>query len=104
MITRSGKRQKKVTIKDVLDEAELELLGIKESVDGFPVSSSSKRSEFLEDCGMWEDPILLEIQVRYRGKERNDEEREKYLDEVFDFINGYFHQKIEEYLASQKAI
>ena len=46
MDTQSMKKSRKVTIQDVLNEAELELLGITETVDGSPVSSARKRSEF----------------------------------------------------------
>lgn len=90
------KRHKKVTIQDVLNEAELELLGVTESVDGSPVNSSRKRSEFLEDCGMWEDPILLEIQGRYKGKLRDKVESKKYRQEFFAFIKEYFNKRVDE--------
>ena len=90
------KRRKKVTIQDFLNEVELELLGVTESVDGSPVNSSRKRSEFLEDCGMWEDPVLLEIRSRYKGKLRDKVERKKYHREAFAFIKEYFNKKVDE--------
>ena len=92
------KKSRKVTIQDVLNEAELELLGITETVDGSPVSSARKRSEFLEDCGMWQDPGYLEIQERYRGKLREDKELEKYHLEISTFIQDYFKNKVDEYI------
>lgn len=45
------KKMRKITIKDVLNEHELELMGITESVYCTPVSSELKVSEFLHDIG-----------------------------------------------------
>ncbi len=58
----------KVTIQDILEEHELELFGIRESIDGAPVNSSLKISEFLCESGIYEATGYKEIQDRYRGK------------------------------------
>ena len=92
------KQNEKVTIKDVLNEHELELLGISESVDGTPVNSSRKISEFLHDSGMRESSEYIEIQARYRDKMRDKEERKKYFDEISSFIGRYYSQKVDEYI------
>ena len=42
-------KTRKVTIKDIMDEYELELMGISVSVDGTPVNSALRISEFLFD-------------------------------------------------------
>ena len=99
----SVKRRKKVTIRDILDEAELELMGVTESVDGSPVSSARKRSEFLEDSGMWEDPDYKKIQEKYRGKLRDDAELGKYHHEISVFIQEFFQKKVEEHVEQQSA-
>src|ERR1035437_8117627 len=93
------KKHRKVTIRDVLDEHELELLGIKESVDGSPVDSSRKISEFLHDSGMRETPEYLEIQARYHDKMKDKEERKKYFLEISAFIKQFYRKHVDDYLA-----
>ena len=94
-------KTRKVTIKDVLNEHELELLGISESVDGTPVNSSREISEFLHDSGMRESFEYLEIQARYHEKMMDKEERKKYFHEMSTFIKAYYRRHIDEYLSSQ---
>ena len=91
------KKRRRVTIRDVLDEHELELLGITESIDGSPVNSARKRSEFLEDVGMCEDPVYLEIQDRYRGKLRDKETRDRYYSEMSSFRKNFFKKKLHDH-------
>lgn len=92
------KKHRKVTIRDVLDEHELELLGVKESIDGSPVNSSLKISEFLHDCEMRETPEYLEIQARYHDKMMDKEERKKYFLEIAAFIKQFYRKNVDEYL------
>ena len=94
----NSNKTRKVTIKDVLNEHELELLGITESVDGTPVNSSRKISEFLHDSGMRETSEYIEIRSRYCDKMRDKEERKKYFHEISSFIGRYYGQKVEEYI------
>ena len=94
-------KTRKVTIKDVLNEHELELLGISESVDGTPVNSTRKISEFLHDSGMRESYEYLEIQARYHDKMMYKEERKIYFHEMATFIKAYYRRHINEYLNSQ---
>lgn len=94
------KKTRKITIKDVLNEHELELLGIKESIDGTPVNSSRKINEFLHDCGMRESPEYLEVQARYRDKMKDKEERKKYFQEIAAFIKKYYRKHVDDYLNS----
>ena len=91
-------KTRKVTIQDVLNEHMLELMGIEESVDGTPVNSSRKISEFLNDSGMRETSEYIEIRARYRDKMRDKEERKKYFDEISSFIGRYYSQKVDEYI------
>ena len=91
-------KTRKVTIKDVLDEAEFELMGITHSIDGIPISSSRKISEFLNDSGMRETSEYIEIQARYRDKMRDKEERKKYFHEISSFIGRYYGQKVDKYI------
>lgn len=96
------KKGKKVTIRDVLDEHELELLGINESVDGSPINSSRKISEFIHDSGMRQTPEYLEIQARYHDKMIDKEERGKYFLEISAFIKQYYRSRVDEYLKKSK--
>ena len=89
---------RKVTIKDVLNEHELELMGIKESIDGSPVNSSLKISEFLSDSGMRESSEYLEVQARYHEKMSDKEERKKYFLEISAFIDQYYRKHVDAYL------
>lgn len=98
------KKHRKVTIRDVLDEHELELLGIKESIDGSPVNSSRKISEFLHDSGMRETPEYLEIQARYHDKMKDKEERKKYFLEISAFIKQFYRSQVEEYLEKNPVV
>jgi len=97
-------KKRKVTIKDVLNEHELELLGIKESIDGSPVNSSRKISEFLHDSGMRETPEYLEIQARYHDKMMDKEERKKYFLEISAFIKQYYTRQVDEYLEKNPVV
>lgn len=97
-----SKTKKKVTMQDVINEMELESLGLTESIDGSPVNSSRKIWEFLHDIGMRETPEYLEIQARYHDKMRDKEERQKYFREMAHFIKQFFRDKANEYLESQK--
>ena len=98
------KKHKKVTIRDVLEEHELELMGITESIDGSPINPTRKISEFLNDSGMREMPEYLDIRARYCDKMRDKEERKKYFQEISNFIGRYYSEKVDEYLASQKVV
>jgi|GEM_PF-5495265 len=98
------KQNEKVTIKDVLNEHELELLGISESVDGTPVNSSRKISEFLHDSGMRESYEYLEIQARYHDKMMDKEERKKYFLEISTFIKKYYRKHVEDFLNNQTKV
>lgn len=82
------------TIRDVSDERELELLGIKESVDGSPVNSYRKISQFINGLGIWEDPVYKKIQDKYRGKLRDKEMRKKYHLEVSAFVRDFYKKVI----------
>jgi len=91
-------KTRKVTIKDIMDEYELELMGISVSVDGTPVNSALRISEFLFDSGIYESSGLVEIQSRYRDKMDDKEERKKYFYESSRFISNYYFEKVDEYL------
>ena len=91
-------KTRKVTIKDVLNEHELELMGISASVDGTHVNSSRKISEFLHDSGMRESCEYLEIQARYRDKMMDKEQRKKYFNEISTFIKDYYRKQIDDFL------
>ena len=54
-------KTRKVTIQDVLDEHELELMGLRESVDGIPNDTDLKVSEFLHNRGVYVSSGYIEI-------------------------------------------
>ena len=83
-------KTRKVTVKDVLDENELVLLGLTELIDGTPLNPLRKVFQFLHDSGMRETSEYIEIQARYRDKMRDKEERKKYFHEISCFIGRYY--------------
>lgn len=89
---------RKVTIKDVIDEWDLEYMGITEKTDGTPINSSLTRSEFLRDSGIYESTEYLEIKARYRDKICEKDEFKKYWFEAYNFLSRYFDEKVDEYL------
>lgn len=89
---------RKVTIKDVIDEWDLEYIGITEKTYGTPINSSLTRSEFLRDSGIYKSPEYFEIQDRYRDKIHEKDEWKKYWFEVSQFLSRYFGEKVDEYL------
>lgn len=93
-------RHKNVTIPDILNEYELELMGVKVSVDGTPVNSKLKVSEFLYDSDVYVSSGYIEIQNRYRDKMSNKEERKKYFHEISRFVSNYYLKKVDEYLTT----
>ena len=93
-------KTRKVTIKDVLNEHELELLGIRESIDGTPVNSSRKISEFLHDNGMRETEEYFAVRAKYKDKMADKEERKKYWNELVAYFHKFYRSKIDEYLKS----
>ena len=73
-------------------------MGITKFVDGTPVNSKLKVSEFLHDSGVYESPEYNEIQTRYRAKMSDKDERKKYFHEISRYISNYYVEKVDEYL------
>ena len=90
---------RKVTIKDVIDEWDLEFMGITEKMDGTPINSSLTRSQFLRDSGIYQSQEYFDIQDRHRDKIYEKDERKIYWLEVSQFLNRYFGEKVDEYLS-----